>query len=65
MTRDFRRLLRWRHAGFRRRRLPYVVEQCVTFPLNRLTWPLRMPHTWWFLRRLRLAHAQGETVIEA
>jgi hypothetical protein len=65
VSRDLSRVLRWRHASFRRRRFPYLFEQWVTFPFNRLTFPIRMPLTWWHVRRIRLAIAQGETVIEA
>lgn len=64
-SRDLARLARWRHPGFRRRRLPYLVEQFVTFPLRQLTFPLRHPGLWLFARAVRRAAKVGETVIEA
>lgn len=64
-SRDFARLLRWRHAGFRRRRLPYLFEQWVKFFLRELLLPIRRPSTWYLIRRIRAVIAQGETIIEA
>ena len=65
MSRDLSRLLRWRHAGFRRRRLPYLVEQWVAFPLARLTFPFRDPWTWYAFRAQLRAAERGQRVLAA
>ena len=64
MPRELARICRWRHAGFRRRRLPHVWYVLTQRPRN-----------WWYLAsnprvallvyRIRRAIAQGDTIIEA
>ena len=59
VSRELSRALRWRHAGFRRRRLPYLLEVWCKFPLQRLTFPFRRPDLYLVALMARRAGRQG------
>ena len=59
MSRELGRVLRWRHASFRRRRLPFVWETYRLFSWRGVSFPFRDPRMWWFSVRVRLHYAIG------
>jgi hypothetical protein len=68
VSRDLARILRWRHPGFRRRRLPHV--WCVLRqPFRLVWWYVTHPAMTVFIVRLRLALSravpEGDTVMVA
>lgn len=64
MPRELARILRWRHAGFRRRRSPHVWYVLTRHPRNWL-FLVSNPRVALLVYRIRRAVAQDETIIEA
>lgn len=64
MSRELGRILRWRHASFLRRRLPFVWE-VLTAPVRNWVYLATHPELRRVVRAVRRALAEGDTVIEA